>query len=163
VSYSTIKQLHSINNIFIFNCYTFRLYFWVIFRRYRCFWIFVTGSNNEKYKYHFENEQPIYMHKVDKIYILTYILPTLSHLDYIVLYFSWSCCLHNLTLCLYISPFEELRLRSLYSDWPRDGRLRGRSSSPSRGKIFSSPRRRYWFWGPPSLLSNGHRELFPRG
>jgi hypothetical protein len=30
-------------------------------------------------------------------------------------------------------------------------------------KLFSSPRRPDRLWGPPSLLSNGHREHFPRG
>jgi hypothetical protein len=32
---------------------------------------------------------------------------------------------------------------------------------PVRARIFSSPRRPDWFWGPPSLLSNGYWKFSP--
>jgi hypothetical protein len=34
---------------------------------------------------------------------------------------------------------------------------------PAGAKIFSSPQRPDRLWGPPSLLSNGYRELLHRG
>jgi hypothetical protein len=45
----------------------------------------------------------------------------------------------------------------------RDGRPRGRSSSPSRGKNYPFSCSTGRFWGPHSFLTNGYRGLFPRG
>jgi hypothetical protein len=35
--------------------------------------------------------------------------------------------------------------------------------APVGSRIFSSPLRPDWLWGPLNLLSNGYRRLFPRG
>jgi hypothetical protein len=34
---------------------------------------------------------------------------------------------------------------------------------PEGSRIFCSLRRPDWLWVPPNFLSNGYRELFPRG
>jgi hypothetical protein len=41
--------------------------------------------------------------------------------------------------------------------------LNGRVSIPGTGRIHFSPRRPKQFWCPPSLLSNGYREIERRG
>jgi hypothetical protein len=66
------------------------------------------------------------------------------------------------------SSFEILNSRSwdsivgiVTSYGPDDRRVRVRV--PVGSRIFSSPRRPDWLWGPSNLLFNGHRELFPWG
>jgi hypothetical protein len=62
---------------------------------------------------------------------------------------------------IFLSLSEDPGYRSRYSDCLRAGRSRGRSSSPGRVRIFSSPYRPDRLLGPPSLLTNGYRGLFP--
>jgi hypothetical protein len=45
----------------------------------------------------------------------------------------------------------------------RVGWQRGRSSSPVKGKIFSSPRRRDRFWDPPRVRSTEYLGFYPQG
>jgi hypothetical protein len=68
---------------------------------------------------------------------------------------------NSLLVCIFYLSVTLFLRYSRYSDWLRTGRLKVRSSSPGKGKVFSSPRCPDRFWGPPSLLSNGYRWLFP--
>jgi hypothetical protein len=43
------------------------------------------------------------------------------------------------------------------------GRTVGGSNVGKGKRFFSSVKRRDRFWGPPSLLFNGHRDFFPGG
>jgi hypothetical protein len=70
------------------------------------------------------------------------------------------CALRHIIAFAY--PMKEINTQNRYSDCLRVGRPRGRISSPGMIIIFSSPYRPDRLWGPPILLSNGYRVLFPR-
>jgi hypothetical protein len=59
-----------------------------------------------------------------------------------------------------VNTYVLMSFHQNYSDWLWAGWPRGQSLSPGKGKIFSSPHHLDWFWGPPSLLSNGYWGFF---
>jgi hypothetical protein len=85
----------------------------------------------------------------------------ISHTSFELFSFSLNPLI-SIYLFVYLC-MEEPGWRSRYIDWLRAGRPRGQSSSPGRIKNFLFCNRPDRLWGPPNLLSDGYRGLFPRG
>jgi hypothetical protein len=101
-------------------------------------------------------------------FIVYFYVSIFAHTVLFVLFFVavrfWCSRLLCFVCCHVFSSFYHLLAEVGYSVCIETGYwLNVRCSIPKNRKCFSTPQRSCWHSGPPSLLSSGHRRLFPRG
>jgi hypothetical protein len=116
-------------------------------------WSFLTFGKAQYYRESFIS-RPLFAQKTrKKEHAQASILPSRAHAEIKVL--NWNSICYNVT---YKSRDSAVGIATGYELDDRGVDV----GMPVGSRLFTSPRRPDRLWGPPNLLSNGYRELFPR-